>query len=83
VCPQDAIEFEHLLEGDWDDVITMDLVRCRVCDTPIHTEAFGKTLQGKLEGEFEALCPKHQQSHSVKMWRQLRPGEAKPERKHP
>jgi hypothetical protein len=29
------------------------------------------------------LCPKHRQSHSTKVWRQLRPGQTKPERKHP
>ena len=81
ICPENAIAFQHLLEGDWDDVVTLALVRCRICEAPIHTEAFGKIMQKKLEGEFDALCPKHQQSHSVKMWRQLRPGQTTPNRK--
>ena len=83
VCPEEAIEFEHLLEGEWDDVVTMELLRCRICNTPIHTKAFDETLHKKLEDEMEMLCPKHRQSHSTRTWRQLRPGQTKPERKHP
>jgi NAD-dependent dihydropyrimidine dehydrogenase PreA subunit len=26
VCPQNAIEFQHLLVGQWDNVITLDLI---------------------------------------------------------
>jgi NAD-dependent dihydropyrimidine dehydrogenase PreA subunit len=49
VCPQNAIEFQHLLVGEWDEVITLDLIHCRVC--------------GESAGE--ALCPKHRQSDAA------------------
>ncbi len=26
ICPQEAIEFQHLLVGQWDDVVTLDLI---------------------------------------------------------
>ena len=81
VCPQHAIEFQHLLEGSWDDVITMELVRCNICDAPIHTAEFGKTLNDKLEDAIDVLCPKHRQSHSVEAWNQLRPSKITHERK--
>jgi NAD-dependent dihydropyrimidine dehydrogenase PreA subunit len=51
VCPQNAIEFQHLLVGEWDEVITLDLIHCRVC--------------GELDSASEALCPKHRQSDAA------------------
>ena len=48
ICPQKAIEFQHLLENQWDHVITLDLLRCAVCGEPIYTDNFSKTLQKAL-----------------------------------
>ena len=48
ICPQEAIEFKHLLRGQWDEVANMDLVHCVVCGEPLYTSRFGKTLSEKL-----------------------------------
>jgi NAD-dependent dihydropyrimidine dehydrogenase PreA subunit len=37
ICPQNAIEFQHLLVGEWDEVITLDLIHCRVCGEPLYS----------------------------------------------
>ena len=68
ICPQEAIEFQHLLVGGWDEVITMDLVRCAVCGEPIYSEEFEHTLSYKLSEEMEPLCPRHRSDLSLKSW---------------
>ena len=62
VCPQDAIEFQHLLVGDWDDVVSLDLIHCRVCGEVLYSPAFQQKIDSKLKSTSEALCPKHQQN---------------------
>ena len=62
VCPQDAIEFQHLLVGGWDDVIALDLIHCRICDEVLYSPAFQQKIDGKLNSTSEALCPKHRQN---------------------
>jgi ferredoxin hydrogenase large subunit len=65
VCPQEAIEFQHLLVGEWDDVITLDLIHCRVCGEPLYSSAFLQKMEGQLDSAGEALCPKHRQSDAA------------------
>ena len=65
VCPQEAIEFQHLLLGEWDDVITLDLIHCRVCGEPLYSSAFLQKMEGQLDSAGEALCPKHRQSDAA------------------
>lgn len=79
VCPQEAIEFQHLLVGEWDDVVTLDLIHCKVCGEPLYSVAFGETLEGKLNEEVDALCPTHRQTRSVAVWPNLVPGRTKPQ----
>ncbi|PIP35550.1 MAG: hypothetical protein COX20_10670 [Desulfobacterales bacterium CG23_combo_of_CG06-09_8_20_14_all_52_9] len=62
ICPQDAIEFEYLLKGDWDTVTTLDLVRCEICRDVLYTAPFAKTVSDKLSREMKALCPRHRES---------------------
>ena len=62
VCPQDAIEFQHLLVGEWDNVISLDLVHCRVCGEILYSPAFQQKIDEKLKSTSEALCPKHRQN---------------------
>ena len=59
VCPQDAIEFQFLLENKWDDVKSLDLVYCRVCGEALYTVDYGKNLSEKLNKAVEPLCPRH------------------------
>jgi formate hydrogenlyase subunit 6/NADH:ubiquinone oxidoreductase subunit I len=61
VCPQQAIEFQHFMENEWDEIISLRLVHCRVCGEPIYTADLQKTLTGKIGSEIEDLCPKHRE----------------------
>ena len=65
VCPQDAIEFQHLLVGQWDDVVTLDLIPCRVCGQPLYSTLYEQNLASKLNITTEALCPQHQQRQAA------------------
>jgi len=66
ICPQKAVEFETLLTGKWDEVATMDLVRCEVCGAPLYT----RTLAQKLE----TLCPEHRKTRLLTVWSRLSSG---------
>jgi len=62
VCPQDAIEFQHLLHGDWEAVTTLDLLRCDVCNAPVYTAPFSETVSKKIQWELKPLCPRHREA---------------------
>ena len=76
VCPERAIEFQHLLAGGWDDVITLDLIHCRVCGEALYSPSFGQKMEGKLNSTGEVLCPKHRQRNSAAMWPSMTSGKA-------
>lgn len=59
VCPQDAIEFRHLLHNRWDTVVSLELIRCRICGEPVFTGNFGETLAEGVRQMAEPLCPRH------------------------
>jgi ferredoxin len=77
VCPQNAIEFQHLLVGQWDKVTTLDLIQCRVCGEALYSPAYRQKVESKLNSAGDALCPKHRQSHVASMWPHSGPGNAK------
>ncbi len=62
VCPQDAIEFEHLLKGEWSEVVTLDLVRCRICGEALYTAPYRQTVSEKLGQETDSVCLRHRES---------------------
>ncbi len=64
ICPQEAIEFQHLLENHWDEVITLNVVRCKICGEILHTDLLKATLAEELVPFAEPLCPRHRASHS-------------------
>lgn len=70
VCPQKAIEFQHLLAGHWDEVITLDLIHCQVCGEPIYSPEYRLRLESKLNSTHEALCAKHRQIDYAAKWPQ-------------
>ena len=76
VCPERAIEFQHLLAGEWDDVISLDLILCRVCGEALYSPSYNQKMESKLNSTAEALCPKHQQRNSAAMWPSLAAGKA-------
>ncbi len=59
ICPQDAIEFQHLLKSKWDDVVTLQLDRCEVCGETLYTLAYGQSLARKLQTTIKPLCGRH------------------------
>ena len=65
VCPQKAIEFQHLLTGLWDDVVTLDLIRCQVCGEPLYSPAYQDKLAEELNSTPEALCAHHRQRQAA------------------
>ena len=65
ICPQEAIEFQHLLVGQWDDVVTLDLIHCKVCGEPLYSTLYEQNLASKLSSTTEALCPQHQQRQAA------------------
>ncbi|MCP4688298.1 MAG: 4Fe-4S dicluster domain-containing protein [Desulfobacterales bacterium] len=76
VCPREAIEFQHILKNEWDEVITLDLLLCEVCGEPIYTPEFGETLSEKLDEKVQTLCPRHKEALSL-LARAHFPGEEK------
>ena len=74
ICPEHAVEFEGILQGKWDEVATMDLVRCIVCGAPIYTQDFKKSLSQKLDYQMEALCPEHRKINLLTVWHRLSTG---------
>lgn len=59
ICPQEAIEFQFMLENGWDNVKSLELVCCSVCGVPIYTVDYGRTLSEKLGTPIEPTCSKH------------------------
>ena len=77
ICPQGAVEFKRLLNGNWDEVATMDLVRCMVCGEPIYTTGFGETLSNRLEKNVDHLCQQHKKTFPLSLWKRIAPLESK------
>ena len=72
ICPQNAIEFQALLTGQWDTVVQMELIRCSVCDEPIYTVKFDSSLTERLDKNIDHLCPVHKAQHCPFQWPCLR-----------
>ncbi|UCB49143.1 MAG: 4Fe-4S binding protein [Deltaproteobacteria bacterium] len=80
ICPQNAIEFNHLLDGDWDDVASMKLVRCMICSEPLYTSDFQEKVAEKVPHDIVPLCPHHRQTLSLGAWKHLAPARSETER---
>jgi ferredoxin len=59
VCPQGAIEFQHMLKNSWDEVVKHALVQCSVCGEVIHTLRLTESLDEKTREMIEPLCARH------------------------
>ena len=77
VCPQEAVEFQHLLVGQWDEVITLDLIHCQVCGEPLYSTLYEQYLASKLNSTCEALCPQHRQRQAAAKWPLVGPGKTR------
>lgn len=67
VCPEDAIDFQHLLVNDWDEVVTLSLARCMVCGEILHTRHLAETLDADLRPMAENLCPRHKIQQAARL----------------
>ena len=65
ICPQDAIEFQHLLKNKWDDVVELALDRCRICGEELYTQAYGQDVSEKLSKTIESLCTRHREAQQT------------------
>jgi hypothetical protein len=63
-----------MLRGQWDEVVSMDLVHCAVCGEPVYTSRFGETLSEKIDKNVEALCPEHKKTLPLGLWKRVAPG---------
>ena len=64
ICPQEAIEFQYLLESRWNEVITLNIVRCSICGEILHTDQLKATLNEKQASFADPLCPRHRATHA-------------------
>lgn len=71
ICPQKAVEFQSLLKGPWEEVVTMELVRCVVCGEPLYTANFSADLASKIDLGLEPVCPSHRKDHPFAVWKKL------------
>lgn len=76
ICPQGAVEFQHLLESQWDSVITLDLVTCNVCGEPLYTVDYVQGIQENLNETLESLCSKHKRTTAAAAWQRIAPGKS-------
>ena len=65
ICPQDAIEFQHMLENRWDEVVSHILIRCDVCGEVVHAERLEESLDTKVRDLVEPLCARHKQERQA------------------
>ena len=59
VCPHGAVEFGSLIAGGWDDVVSLDLVRCSECGAPLGTTRLEAALDPKIADLATSLCDLH------------------------
>jgi ferredoxin len=76
VCPQHAIEFQHMLQNQWDEVVTHRLVRCEACGEVIRTERLTENLDAKVRDWVVPLCTRHkaERQAGLQIGRQRPPG---------
>ena len=59
VCPQHAVEFQHMLQNSWDEVVSHRLVRCELCGEIAYTSVLKDSLDARLREMTEPLCARH------------------------
>jgi ferredoxin len=64
ICPQQAIEFETLLQGPWDDVVTLELLHCSQCGEVLYTAEYARSVKERLASDIRPLCTRHREEHA-------------------
>jgi ferredoxin len=62
VCPQQAIEFQHFMENQWDNIVVLNLVHCKICGEPIYSVKLENILSEKTGMKVDPVCSKHRES---------------------
>ena len=65
VCPQEAIEFEHILVNEWDHVVSLELRHCEICGADLYTTRFEETVAEKAERSVAHRCSEHREEIQV------------------
>jgi ferredoxin len=65
ICPQHAIEFQHILQNRWDEVVAHRLLHCEVCGEVVHTVPLRESIDIKLREMTAQLCPRHKQERQA------------------
>ncbi len=58
ICPKEAIDFGFFLEDKWEEVVSLELVKCEVCGEPIYTSNLKEALVDQKD-LIVPLCKKH------------------------
>jgi ferredoxin len=77
VCPTQAIEFQHMLQNRWDEVVSHELVRCEICGDVAHTVRLREGLEPRIREIVEPLCSRHRAERQAGL--QIRRPQAVPE----
>lgn len=72
VCPENAVEFKHLLDGPWEEVTTLKLLHCEICGTPVYTAAFAGALERRLREPPSPRCAAHRSDAARRAWKPYR-----------
>ncbi|HSO67500.1 MAG TPA: 4Fe-4S dicluster domain-containing protein [Desulfatirhabdiaceae bacterium] len=67
ICPQQAIDFQHMLVNQWDEVVSLALIHCQVCGEPLYTSAYYETLAEKPGVSPAPLCSLHKEALALKV----------------
>jgi ferredoxin len=72
VCPENAVELRHLLDGPWEEVTSLDLVHCEICGEPVYTVPFAEALDRRLPERPPPRCALHGDDTVRRAWRPYR-----------
>jgi ferredoxin len=72
ICPENAVEFHHLLDGPWEEVTSLELARCEQCGEPVYTVPFADALGRRLSERPAILCRRHKNDEVKKAWKPYR-----------
>jgi formate hydrogenlyase subunit 6/NADH:ubiquinone oxidoreductase subunit I len=65
ICPQHAVEFQHILQNAWDEIVSHRLVRCALCGEVAYAALLKDSLDPKLREMTDPLCPRHRQERQA------------------
>lgn len=75
ICPEKAIDFQSLLDGNWDEVTVLQCLKCSVCGEPVFTSVHQRKIEAQGHEEADVLCSLHKAGMRADAWLQaVKPG---------